>query len=308
MKELFYKYFEGRTSVAEEEQIMNYVDSSVIAKNEFLCERKLWDVYTLHGEVNSVKKMPVPVYIKLLKVAAVFLLVFSVGLSTWYFTRNSIYSSGFIQTIHVNPGGCVEHTLPDGSKVWLNANTTLTYPAIFGKKQREVTLSGEGYFEIISSPQKPFIVHTEKYDVQAIGTTFNIDAYPDNNAFTTTLLEGSIKVHIADYANENIVLKPNEYLSLSGNKLQRGKISDHNHFLWRSGILYFEDVSFPDIMKMLEKHFHLRIEIQANIVNNKQYTGKFRQAEGIDHILRVLQKDVDFKFERLEDNQKIIIK
>ncbi len=307
MKELFYKYFSGKTTQEEERRVMDYVESSDAARHEFLGERKLWDAYTLHGDLDAKVKAVTrrqPVYIQLLRIAAFFALAVSIGWSAWYLGQTE---DGPMQTVNVRPGSCVELTLADGSKVWLNANSEFSYPSSFGKKQRMVTLSGEGYFEV-NPGKKPFIVHTSKYDVEALGTTFDIDAYPDNDEITTSLIDGLVKIHIPNYIDEDVILKPDEYLSLAGNKFQRGTIRDHNHFLWRNGIIYFDDETFPNIVKVLGKHYHLKIEIQTPAVMNYRCTGKFRQAEGVDHILRVLQKDVDFRYERSDDNRTIIIR
>ncbi|MDR1172764.1 MAG: FecR family protein [Bacteroidales bacterium] len=307
MKELFYKYFSGKTTKEEERRVMDYAESSSTARGEFLGERKLWDACTLHGDLCTKPKTTgkrQPAYIQLLKIAAFFTLAISTGWSAWYLGQTG---DGPMQTVRVRPGSGAELTLADGSKVWLNANTEFSYPLSFGKKQRMVTLSGEGYFEV-NPGKKPFIVRTGKYDVEALGTTFDIDAYPDNDEITTSLVEGLVKIRTPNHAVEDVILKPDEYLSMGNDTFQKGAFTDHSHFLWRNGILYFDDVSFPDMIKMLGKHYHLKIAIQTPAAMNYRCTGKFRQAEGIDHILRVLQKDVDFKYERLEDNQTIIIK
>jgi len=305
MRALFWKYFTGKTSREEEAKIMDYVEASEQARHEFLAERKLLNAFIFHIYLseNATRKRQ-PVYVRMLRFAAFFALAFSIG---WFVQLLVKADDGGMQTLKVRPGSCVELMLADGSHVWLNANTSFSYPASFRGKQRKVTLSGEGYFEV-SPSDIPFVVQTEKYDVKALGTTFNINAYPENEAFTTSLLEGSVSIQPHDASGETILLRPDQYVSLIGNQFQKGEINDYNHFLWRNGILYFDEDTFHDIIKTLEKYFHLQIEIRTSTVMNKRYTGKDRQAEGVDHILRTLQKDVDFKYERSEDNQTIIIK
>lgn len=304
MKELFYKYFSGEASKEEEKRIMDYAESSDLARREFTHERKLWDAYTLFGDlkVEPARKQQ-PLYIRALKIAVFLAIVCAVGGLGLYLGQSEV---GVEQTVQVSPGSCVELKLADGSKVWLNANSVFSYPSSFGKDRRTVTLSGEGYFEVEHSKQ-PFIVRTEKYDVEVTGTAFNVDAYPDNEAFTTSLLEGSVKIHLNNAPGEtDITLRPDEYFSLIGAQSKKGIIEDKTPFLWRNGIIYFDNESFPIMIKKLKKYYHLNIEIQTPAVMDYHCTGKFRQAEGIDHILRVLQKDLDFKYRR-DDNQTIII-
>ena len=305
MKELFYKYFSGKASKEEEKQIMDYVDSSDSAKHEFYSERKLWNIAILHSRLNETTVKKKTVFVRLLRVAAFLAVVFTVGGLGWYWGQTGDET---VQVVRVRPGSCVELDLPDGSRVWLNANTVLSYSSSFGKKQRSVNLSGEGYFEVRQSG-KPFIVNTERYNVEVLGTKFNIDAYPDNDAFTTSLLEGKVKIHITDETGfrKEILLQPDQYLSLAGNVVQQGVLEDRNHLLWRNGIIYFDNEPFLSMIKKLEKHFQLHIEVKTPGVMDYHCTGKFRQAEGINHILRVLQKDLDFDFQRLDD-QTILIR
>lgn len=303
MNELFYKYFKGETTRQEEKKLMDYVNSSETVRRHFLREHKLWDAYILHGDMSSSPtKQSHFSWKSLLRIAAIFLCVFSVGISAWLLTWND---SDAMQNVHVPPGSRVMLDLPDGSKVWLNANTEFSYPLNFGKKQRMVKLSGEGYFEVEKN-KKPFIVHTDKYQVEVMGTTFNINAYKKSDTYTTSLVEGAVKIYIDGH--DDILLQANEFLSYENNNIIRGVTKDNNSFLWRDGIIYFDDKPFTEMVQVLEQYYNLDIDVQTENVVHYRCTGKFRQSEGIEHILRVLQKDLNFTFYRSDDNQVVIIK
>ena len=108
----------------------------------------------------------------------------------------------------VPAGQRVELVLEDGTRVWLNSKSKLTYPTSFGKKEREVILDGEGYFEVTKNEKAPFIVKTHKYDIKVLGTTFNISAYQNKlSAFETSLLEGAVEVFSSNNT-EHVSLTP----------------------------------------------------------------------------------------------------
>ena len=104
--------------------------------------------------------------------------------------------------------------LPDGTKVWLNASSELTYEKTYGNKLREVTLSGEAYFDVVKNKEKPFIIHTAKMDIKVLGTVFNVKCYPGEKTTETSLVRGSIEVTLKDRL-EKIMLKPNEKLIIN---------------------------------------------------------------------------------------------
>jgi hypothetical protein len=109
--------------------------------------------------------------------------------------------------------------LPDGSSVWLNASSNLTYDKDFGKELREVNLTGEAFFDVVKDPSHPFIIHTKVIDVKVLGTEFNVKAYP-NDAFTeTSLIRGSVEITVKNRPNEKHYLRPNEKMSVANNIL-----------------------------------------------------------------------------------------
>lgn len=182
--------------------------------------------------------------------------------------------------VKVGNGQKANLQLPDGTSVWLNSNTTLSYNRKFNKEKRIIQLSGEAFFNVAKDKTRPFIVQSGDLSVKALGTTFNCKAYPAENNFTTTLLEGSVLVSNNHFST---ILHPNEKVvydlkkgQLTKTKLMNAEFSG----FWRSNKLAFEQESLEDITHVLERmyqiHFcfkteHLRIVKFTGAVNTTDY-------------------------------------
>ena len=200
-----------------------------------------------------------------------------------------------------------ELKLPDGTKVWLNKNTTLKYPHEFAGKGRKVYLEGEGYFEVTHQEEAPFTVHTSKYDVKVLGTEFNVKAYKDKEQFETSLLKGSVEVSNAN-KSQTIRLKPEEQVVSDGGQLVRSTIQDKNYFRWKEGLLCLDDESIGSLIEKLELYYDVNIVVQRPSLMKYHYSGKFRIRDGVEHVLKVLQLKHKFTYTKDEELNQIIIK
>jgi len=183
-----------------------------------------------------------------------------------YAPRHPEFSSGSrtsysnaLNTIETPKGGQYQVRLPDGSKVWLNAASKLIYPVSFiGRGQREVTLSGEAYFEIAKDKSHPFHVKTLKQDVEVLGTHFNINSYADEPNIKTTLLEGSVKVNDA-------ILKPGQQSILAGGKIKVVPADLEEAVAWKNGLFRFENADLPTVMRQIARWYDVDIVYPAQI-------------------------------------------
>lgn len=303
-KELLYRFFEGKTSIDEERSIRSWLTQSAENKKIFLEERLTYDalLFTSSDVLNKQKRLFGFTPWMISTVAAVALLLIVSGL---YLFNNNHYPEQY-NTILVPPGQRINLILADNSNVWLNANTTFRYPTQFPKKNRTVYLDGEGYFEVSKNEKRPFIVKTDLGDVQVTGTAFNVEASSKHNIFETSLFSGSVDI----YSNEAKLasLNPNEKSTLENNKLLVSKIMDPDKYLWRKGLIAFNNKKLDEIILSLEKYFDVEIQIDSKSLPQNTYTGKFRQSDGVDYALRVLQKSIHFTYKRDEDTGKIYIK
>ena len=306
-------YFEGKATPEEEAQIMDWAEASPENYRQYLNERKLWDallINALSNKTNTETRKGKSIKLwKAIGIAASFSLFLSL---TWILLKNNEESLvAGVQTITVPAGQRVHLFLEDSTSVWLNSKTTLSYPSSFGKGSRVVTLNGEAYFDVAKKGDNPFIVKTSKYDITVTGTSFNVYAYKENEElFETSLLSGKVSINNINDSSQEVWLKPHQRAMETDGKLETKTINNPDHFRWKEGLICLDDVPFEDLMKKFSIYYDIPIRIENETVLSYHCTGKFRQSDGIEYALRVLQKDLKFNFERkgTENSQIIFIR
>ena len=244
---------------------------------------------------------------ELIKIAAA--VAVTLGLSLLYQFVSDKNGVVPMQSIYVPTGQRVNITLSDGTNVWLNARTKIVYPAVFDKSVRQVAVDGEAYFDVAKDKKRPFIVETGKCNMEVLGTKFNVEGYSDKDDFEVTLMEGSVRVASRIGLGDTLMLKPDSKACLQKDgRLKVIPVDDYNPYRWKEGLICFRNESFLSIMSDLEKYFGVSIVVENKNVLKYYFTGKFRQADGIDYALRVLQRDIRFKYERDDENQIIYIR
>lgn len=304
-RDILHRFFEGKTSINEEKWIRQWLDRSKENEKIFLEERVVHDALLFNSDGAIMKRKSFKAFIPwVISIAATVALLFIVG--NLYTLLDPGKSQKLYNTVIVPPGQSINLILADNSNIWLNANTTLRYPTQFSGKNRTVYLDGEAYFEVSTNKKKPFIVKTGQGDVMVTGTSFNIEAYSKYNSFETSLFTGSVDI----YKNEVklVTLNPNEKSTLENEQLLVSNITDTDKYLWRKGLIAFNNKKLEEILLSLEKYFDVDIQIDTRNLPQQTYTGKFRQSDGVDYALRVLQKSIHFTYERDEDSGRIYIK
>lgn len=238
--------------------------------------------------------------------AASILLIVSVHLYHVY-TYLSTASEKAETSLFVPAGQRVNLTLPDGTVVWLNAQSRLIYPTIFAENERRVSIEGEAYFEVVPDKTKPFIVSIGDIEVKVLGTSFNVYNYPKETYCRVSLVEGSLQVYHPQNQLDGIVLKPNEEVRIEHGKMQVSVIPNADYFLWTEGICSFDNEDLDIILKKLELYYDIDIEVKDTDMLLWKYTVKFRQRDGIDEIFRLMQKVHPFHMQKDGENNKIII-
>ena len=208
----------------------------------------------------------------------------------------------------VNPMGMRSSVvLSDGTKVILNAGTTLSYPTAFVSGQREVKVNGEAFFEVSHDKEHPFIVSAENVKVKVLGTKFNVKAYDDDNDIEVTLAEGKVGVGLD---TKNLIqIMPGQqikYMKTSHRFIKR-EVRLQSYTAWVCGKFYFTNYPLEKIAKQLERSFNVRIHILGNDLRNAAFTGDFVRGENIDQILRVMTANRPIKYE-IEGDQITISK
>lgn len=201
-------------------------------------------------------------------------------------------------TIETAKGNQYQILLPDGTKVWLNAASSLKYPEIFRGSERKVMLTGEAYFEVAKNKNMPFKVESNHQNVEVLGTHFNINSYMDDQTIKTTLIEGSIKVSNANYAK---TLKPGEQSVINnfglGNILITNNIETEDEVAWKNGLFRFNNAGLKSILGQLERWYDIKIDYQS--VPNKRYNGMVPRKAKLSEVLNMLELtgNISFKIE-----------
>ena len=239
-----------------------------------------------------------------LKYAAVFALLFS----TWFLSEKYTLEKHRDEAIWIEApqGQRVYLTLADGTEAWLSSRTKIKVPNQFNNKERVVELDGEGFFAVKKDVKRPFIVKTKQYNVQVLGTQFNVFAYSESNRFETNLVEGRVQVINNDRPQESIILKPNEMASLSNGNLIKSIASFDNEEYLKSGIFYFSNKKFSEILDYLTSWYNVKFTIKESARIDQYISGKFRQSDEIERILKALQGVHHFQY-KIVNNEEIDI-
>lgn len=313
MKNLFKKYYH---SVLRPNEFSEVSDFMADKKNEsiiFSLMKPFWDkqmnetdeslqnnpaLYQRIKEAILLEKQKaaqrkINIYAWGLRVAAVLVIALLAG-NIFFFQKsveNQVAES--VQTITTPYGAKTNITLPDGSIVWLNSGSTLSYPTIFSKN-RPVTLVGEAFFEVEKN-DKPFIVSTDYGDVEVKGTSFNVKAFINDNAFETTLEEGVVAFKTKNTLNE-VTLKPGEQVVKTANGFIVKQVETKYFTSWKEGKLLFNKEPFPSFIKKLERWYNVKIEYSDAKLEELWYTGTI-EMESISEVMEMISKAAPISYQ-----------
>nr|WP_121271954.1 FecR family protein [Pedobacter schmidteae] len=208
----------------------------------------------------------------------------------------SIEKPGFNE-IETPRGGQYQVNLPDGTKVWLNAASSLRYPTRFTGKDRIVELKGEGYFEVAKDVKRPFIVKSDRQQVEVLGTHFNINSYPEEESTHTTLLEGSVKVH-TDIQGKTVLLKPGQQSKIEGDKVDVENADIESVLAWKNGDFFFKGDDIKTVMNKVSRWYDVTVVYKGNFSGLK-FGGLISRSKNISSVLNIMESTgkVHFKIE-----------
>ena len=309
--DLLQRYVAGDVSEEEALEVAKWISENGEHLKEYRAARKLQDVLLWRNEAENVlykestRRVSLKAWtVRLLCVASIVLVVFSL---TYWWTRREIRQySAPQQSIHTPNGQRAELILADGTRVWLNSNTTLRYNDFTSANIREVELNGEGYFSVAKNADKPFIVKTNRYHIKVLGTEFNVSAYASTSVWSASLVRGKIDIDAID-GSRLMELEPNTEAYLeNGSLMKRGINSAESAFKWRRGQISFDNQSMQNIIRKLENCYDVRIVVRNKHILQGRYTGTFAVRDGVSHILDVLSTYEHFSYTLEKDNQIII--
>lgn len=317
------RYFQDELSSVERLNLLREIEKDENLKKQFIETQNMRALLSLstqeedmHESIRKYKMFikrigrvrNIQVMTAMLKYAAVILLVIAstYWLMEWKTTSERQEWMAKKATMYVPAGQRARILLEDGSTVWLNARSKLTYSPFFASSERRVILEGEGYFEVAHNKDQPFIVSTgQGVEVKVLGTKFNVQSYPETEMTRACLLEGSVEVFLKNNPEASVVLSPNEQITIEKGKMQLSEIEYPEMLLWKEGIYCFENEELENIVRQLELYYDVKILVENKTLAKKRYTCKFRQRNSIEEIIQIMQKIHPFKL--VIDRQKNII-
>ena len=207
-----------------------------------------------------------------------------------YTVKSDIFSNASenkYNTISTPNGQLSQISLPDGTKVWLNAESSLKYPIAFNAEKRVVELTGEGYFEVAKNKEKPFIVRAKDTEVEVLGTKFNVSAYTNDNFTKTTLAEGSVSI---SKEKSSKLLRPNQQaLTLENQKdIAISNVDTEEALAWKSGYFMFNNMDIKTVMTMISRWYNIDVEYQGSI-ENEVFIGTVSRFDNIEKLLSTIE-------------------
>ena len=306
MKSLFKKYYHSVLRPDEFSEVSDYLtdkkkESTIYGLMKPFWEKEMNDIdvpsrtnpvlferikEAVLLEKQKVAQRKINIYSWGLRAAAVLVVALLVSNIFFYQKSDSNQLASQLQTITTPYGAKTNITLPDGSRVWLNSGSKLSYPLKFGKS-RLVTLVGEAFFEVEKN-NKPFIVSANDGDVVVKGTAFNVKAYADDNIYETTLVEGVVAFNTKNSKN-GVTLKPGEQVAKTSKGFTIKQVETKYFTSWKEGKLLFNKEPFPSFMKKLERWYNVKIKYSDPELDKLWYTGAI-EMESISEVMEMISK------------------
>jgi transmembrane sensor len=281
------------------------------ALNNMEADKAEWIFREIIASPNSVRKTKIfTIKRSLVGVAASFLLI--TGMSLLFYKQQSsplIPVKSYVKNIQtVRPDIPARRfiNLPDGSSVILNVDGKLEFDKDFTNGNREVTLTGEAYFDIVHDTKHPFIVHTGKFRTTVLGTAFNIKASPGNETVIVTVRRGKVKV--GDSINTYNIIDPDQQVVFKSEAVTHIKksVESHAFIAWTAGDIYFDDVSMRDVANQLQERFNVSIAFSNDLIKHCRFSATFLKGQSLAQILNIIGEFNQVKYHFQNKNSIIL--
>lgn len=212
-------------------------------------------------------------------------------------TKQEVYN-----TLETPKGGEYSILLSDGTRIWLNAATKLSYPVMFTGDKRKVHVEGEAYFEVAENRKKPFVVSTGKMDIEVLGTSFNVMSYSNEENIQTTLVEGKVRVNSTEKSKRNqsaLEIHPGEQgiFEKANNRLISRQVDTKIYTAWKDGKFVVANETLEDFMRSLERWYNYETEYSSDELRNYHFSGTLDRYSDVSEILELISLTTDLSFE-----------
>lgn len=336
MHELIGRYLAGEVADREREEFLQWIENSDENKKEFELHKNSWEATRIkfdsqNGDVvfrkilNKIDEDQEHEISRIdkgdgnrrrfnismiAKIAASLIVFATLG---YFIILNSSTFSGEKQTVSIitkeNPSGQKSKIfLPDGSEVWLNAESSISFPEVFTDSVRTITLEGEAFFNVIKKAGQPFIVRAGEVSTTVLGTSFNVQAFKNESTAYVALQSGKIKVEIEnDHGNQEMFLEPGQGIRYdrSSHITVVEEFDEEKLLGWKDGIISFKDANLEEIVSTLSRWYGVQIVVKNRTNENWEYTGRFRDVN-LESVLNQIAYKYNFSIGFEEQNMVII--
>lgn len=314
MKNKSLQYFEGQSTIEDELQLFQWINEDADHQRLFRQWEQQWasdhDAEpTTRFAWQQVKARTINPFqqnrkkrnIRWLSAAAAVLVLMSISAVTAWMVSSRRSEQLFAVTAPL--GSKTRVVLPDSSVVWLNAGSTLRYGSEFNRRDRNVSLEGQGYFEVRhKQDDKEFTVHTNSYNVVVKGTQFTVSAYNDDPTVITSLLQGSVRI---DSKDGQLMMKPGETVTLNRETGLLTKTSQKNQTIWKGTSADYGDITLEAFAKIMERQYNIDIDIRSTRLRNTILSISLNNEMRLPDLLKALQQVTGMKVE--QQGRKVII-
>lgn len=314
-------FIQGNANLAERKLLLNWLNENPQNRKLLFGEKDVWEGMLMGSD--KLNEIEVEQWIKLqirvsklkskssrvneiIRIAALLVLALGAGWFGHYFYSESSASQIVeMKNIESSKGQIKEIFLSDGTHVWLNADSKISFPSNFTKNTREIELQGEAYFEVTSNEAYPFLVKTKNHTVKVTGTQFNICEYPESKIIETTLVEGKVKIISGNFIKD---LKPGQQSSFNTQtaKVVINEADFETYTAWREGRYEFKNEPISKIFQIMERWWDVDINYPETKLKNERISGVLRRHKSIEQHFEVIKQLVPIDYEI--DNDKIEIK
>ncbi len=233
-------------------------------------------------------------WVTILSKAAAVLFIPLLATAVYFYISQA--GSAELLTISTQKGEQTSIVLPDGSKVWLNVDTKLSYPVNYGIKSRKLELEGEAYFEVMKNKKLPFEVSSGGIITRAVGTTFVVSSYPGSSGIRSSLIDGSVEIQ---YGKGSKILEPGQQFIYNGD--QAGVVvqsfNQNDELAWKNEQLIFRLTPFNEVIEKLKKWYDVGFEYNPAAFESETFTAKFKRSETLEHVLKIMAKADGFTYQ-----------
>lgn len=314
---LISKYISGNVSSQDKEEYNRWLNTSSENKKKAQKSKKAWDLNNTFISRENVEEDKANVFrrvqkqqttklahtrkqLLLFKIAALLAIPITFAAS-WYFLQKNetVVSENLFCEVTAPKGYVAKSILPDGTEVWVNTASTISYDAAsFRGESRNVRLTGEAYFEVTENKSKPFRVITPNANINVKGTSFNVKAYPESNVFEAVLAEGNIEMELKNKNHQKISMLPGERVVYSTGlkKIDITKVESELYTSWRNGEILFRDATLNDLVKELERIYDIKFHLKDSKLGSFRFRGMFSYNNDLIDALEKIKRTANINY------------